>query len=207
MSSYPVSFAVARPVRFERFHVVVRLVVVTLLSLFGLSSGWPFLLLMLALPAYAAVQSSAKGGQRYLAEDGPRVAAVIRWLLAAYAWLGLLTDELPDDRYAEHIAFDVAPRGSPSPGAALWRLITCIPGLVFLFVVGIAGGIVWVVSMVLVALTGMYPEPLYELQAGILRFTGRLLAWQASLVDEYPPFALREVPTPHGEDLAHHGPA
>jgi hypothetical protein len=39
-----------------------------------------------------------------------------------------------------------------------------------------------------------YSEGLYNFQLGIMRWQGRLLAYLASLVDPYPPFALDQGP-------------
>ena len=39
-----------------------------------------------------------------------------------------------------------------------------------------------------------YPDRLYSFQPGSLRWGARLLAYHASLVDEYPPFALDTKP-------------
>lgn len=197
MSTYPVSLQVSRPDRFERFHVVIRLLVMVVLSALGMSYGWPFLVLFLLLPAYAAAQSASRGGAGYLVEDGPRVASAIRWVLAAYAYLSLLTDRLPDARYADNLRFEIQPQGAPAPASALWRLVKAIPVLIFLLLAGVPGALFWVVAMVLVAISGQYPATLHRYQEGLLRLTGRLLAWDASLVEEYPPLSLGDPDDEH----------
>ena len=79
-------------------------------------------------------------------------------------------------------------------GAALLRLITSIPSA---FVVGIliwVAGIVWLVAAVMVLIQETYPEGLYDFQCGVVRWQARLLAYHASLVDAYPPFAFDTGP-------------
>ena len=41
-----------------------------------------------------------------------------------------------------------------------------------------------------------YPAALYDFQRGVLRWQARLLAYHASLVDEYPPLAFYTGPEP-----------
>ena len=65
--SYPVSFDVERPPRFQRAHVFLR---VALLIVIGWI-GHPFGLVWLGVPVVATILVAQKGGQRYLDEDGP----------------------------------------------------------------------------------------------------------------------------------------
>jgi hypothetical protein len=89
--SAPVRFDVDRPPVFGRAHVVLRLLLLIVLSWIAHPLG----LIWLGLPIVAAILVSQKGGQRYLDEDGARVTGVLRWIVAAIAYLALLTDNLP----------------------------------------------------------------------------------------------------------------
>ncbi len=55
---------------------------------------------------------------------------------------------------------------------------------------GIISVIVWLIAAVMVLIRESYPEGLYNFQRGVLRWEARLLGYHASLVEEYPPFAL-----------------
>jgi hypothetical protein len=57
-----------------------------------------------------------------------------------------------------------------------------------------ASTIVWVIAAIWVLIAETYPESLYGFQRGIVRWTARLLAYLASLVDTYPPFSLETGP-------------
>ena len=190
MNSHPVSFSLPRPDHFERVHVAVRLLLLMALAVVGMPQGGWFLLLMLLLPAFAAVQAANKGGARYLKEDGPFVVTVMHWLLGAYAYLALLTDRLPDKDFRNHVGFSVEVQGSATPSSALWRLVMSLPALLMLALLGIVSSVVWVVSMVLVAFTGNYPAALFDFQCGVLRYLARILAYHASLVELYPTMAV-----------------
>jgi len=84
-----------RPEKFERPHVVLRIVVVMILSLLGGAFGWLVGLIYLVFPVLAAIFTSQKGSERFLEEDGPRMRGWLRWIIAFYAYLGILTDRFP----------------------------------------------------------------------------------------------------------------
>jgi hypothetical protein len=182
---FPVTLDVERPPAFQRAHVVLR---VALLVLIGWL-GHPIGLLWLGLPVVAAILVSQKGGQRYLDEDGAAVARVLTWILALVAYLALLTDQLASR--GEHPArFQVDRSGSPTVGSALLRILYAIPSLIVLAILTFVGAIVWVIAVVLVLVDEKYPESMWRFLLGIVRWEACLLAYLASLVDRYPPFAL-----------------
>lgn len=186
-----VTFDVERPPTFRRVHAVLRLVLLFVLSWFA----HPFGLLWLGLPIVAAIVVSQKGGQRYLDETGPKVTRILRWIVGAIAYLALLTDALPGgggDR--DPVRFEVERSGSPTVGSALLRILYVIPSLIVLAILGVAGAIVWVFSLVLILLKESYPESFWRFLRGLVRWEARLLAYLASLVDEYPPFRLEIGP-------------
>jgi hypothetical protein len=75
-------------------------------------------------------------------------------------------------------------------GSALLRILYAIPSLIVLALLGIAGAIVWVVSLVLILVSETYPESFWRFLHGLVGWEARLLAYLASLVDAYPPFSL-----------------
>ncbi len=184
--SYPVIFDVERPPVFKRVQVVLRLALLFVLSWIG----HPFGLLWLGLPVAAAVFVSLRGGERYLAETGPKMTSVLRFVVGALAYLALLTDRLPGSADDAGVRFEVERSGSPTVGSALLRILYAIPNLIVLALLGIAGAIVWVVSLVLILVNESYPESFWRFLRGLVGWEARLLVYLASLVEPYPPFSL-----------------
>jgi hypothetical protein len=187
--SHPVSFDLERPLNFRRVHVFLRVALLIVI-------GWvahPIGLLWLGLPVVAAILVSHSGGQRYLDEEGPTATRVLAWILAAVAYLALLTDRLPH-RGEEPVRFRVDRTGSPTVGSALLRILYAIPSIIVLTLLVYVGAIVWVIAAVLVLVDGNYSESLWRFLLGIVRWQACLLAYLASLVDRYPPFTLETGP-------------
>lgn len=181
----PVSFEIERPAAFKREHVFLRVAVLIVV-------GWvghPWGLLWLGLPLVAAILVSQKGGQRYLDENGPAVTRVLNWILDLAAYLALLTDELPGGS-GHAVRFQVERSGSPTVGSALLRILWAIPSLIVLAILSFVGAIVWLIAAVSVLVDERYGEGLWRFLAGLVRWEAHLLAYLASLVDDYPPFTL-----------------
>ena len=195
-TSYPVTFDVDRPEKFERPQVFLRILVAVILSILGGALGWIFGLVYLVLPVVAAIFVSQKGGEKYLAEDGPRVTGWLRWIVSFYAYLGILTDRFPTEKPEEIVRFEVQTSGTPTVGSALLRLIYSIPSALVLSILAIVSAVIWVIAAVMVLVQEDYPDGLYNFQRGILRWEARLLGYHASLVEQYPPFALDTEPEP-----------
>lgn len=185
--AYPAVFEVQRPTQqFDRGQTAVR--VLLILVLYWLLNGligiawW-------ALPVFGAILISQKGAQKYLeeAEKGP--ATWIRLILGFYAYATLLSDKLPLENPTETVDFRVQPSGSPSIGQALLRIILAIPHGIVLGILGFIGAFVWAATVVTILMNGTYPEWGFTYFRGYLRWNARVLAYLASLVDEYPPFS------------------
>ena len=193
MTAYPVSFNVTRPEKFDRTQVALRILVILVLSVLGGIIGWSLGLVYLALPVLAAVLISQKGGARYLEDRGGPAMTLLQWYLALYTYLSMLADKFPSEP-EEIISFEVRTQGTPSVGSALLRLIFSIPSAIVLALLGIIAMFIWIVAVVSVLINESYSEGLYNLQLGIMRWHARLLGYHASLVDQYPPFALDTGP-------------
>lgn len=181
----PVSFEIERPAAFKREHVFLRVAVFIVV-------GWvghPWGLLWLGLPLVAAILVSQKGGQRYLDENGPAVTRVLNWILDLAAYLALLTDALPGGS-GHAVRFQVERSGSPTVGSVLLRILWAIPSLIVLAILSFVGAIVWLIAAVSVLVDERYGEGLWRFLAGLVRWEAHLLAYLASLVDDYPPFTL-----------------
>jgi hypothetical protein len=194
MTDYPVTFNIARPEKFERPQVVLRLLVLLILAILAGAIGWIFGLAYLLLPVIAAIFISQKGAEKYLEDDGPRVSTWLRWLLALYSYLLILTDRFPSEQPQEIVSFEVKAGGSPTVGSALLRLIYSIPHALVLSLLAIVSVIIWAIAVVMILVQENYPEGLYNFQLGVMRWEARLLGYHASLVEQYPPFALDTGP-------------
>lgn len=194
--TYPVTFDIARPEKFQRAHVAIRILVVLVLSFLAGAIWWIFGLLYLILPILSAILVSQKGPERFLQEEGTRITGWLRWVVAILAYLALLSDRFPTEKPEAVVRFEVQPGGRPTVGSALLRLIYSIPSAFVLGLLGIASVVIWVIAAIMVLVQEEYPPGLYNFQRGVLRWEARLLGYHASLVDQYPPFALDTEPTP-----------
>ncbi len=186
--AYPVIFDVPRPQRFERSQVALRILVTLLLTLVAGAVGWIFGIFYLAVPVLAAVLISQGTAEDYFKDT--KMPMVLRWYLALYCYLAALIDRFPTDEPETIITFESRPTGSPTVGSALLRLVLSIPSALVLIVLGLVGTVIWVIAVINILIQENYPDGLYNFQLGIMRWHARLLAYHASLVDEYPPFAI-----------------
>jgi hypothetical protein len=192
-TAYPVTFDVSRPEKFERPQLFLRVLVGIILWVLASMVGW---ILYLIFPVLAAIFVSQKGPEKYLEEDGPRMTEWLRWVVAIFAYLFILTERFPTEKPEEIVRFEVSPGGSPTVGSALLRLIYSIPSALVLGLLGIVSAVIWLIAAVMVLIQENYPNGLYNFQRGVLRWEARLLGYHASLVDQYPPFALDTGPEP-----------
>jgi Domain of unknown function (DUF4389) len=68
------------------------------------------------------------------------------------------------------------------------KWLLAIPHYIVLFFLGIAGFIVWIIAFFAILITGNYPRSLFEFSVMLLRWTARVTAYTALLIDDYPPF-------------------
>ncbi len=192
MVTSPVRFDVVRPPTMARAHVALRILILVLTSWLT-GSTMQLGIVYVGLPVLAAVLIAQKDGSRYVAEDGERVTRWLEVLVGLIAYLALLTDELPlGGRRPVRFAIDRS--GAPTVGSALVRILKAIPSALALALIGIVSWIVWVLAAVSILFSERYPESLWNFQRGVVRFEARLLAYLASLVTAYPPFALDTGP-------------
>lgn len=190
MASYAATFDIAPPQKFDRIHIAIRVLIVIVLGILGGVIGWLYGAVYLAVPVAAAILISQRGAARYLAEANENMTKWLRYLLAFYAYMGLLTDRLPNEEPKETLHFEVATTGSPTAGSTLLRIILAIPSAIVLGLLGIVAGILVLYAAIMILIQETYPEGVYNFLRGVMRWEARLLAYVASLVDEYPPFVL-----------------
>lgn len=182
-----VQFDVARPERFSRGSVPLRIVILTLFFIPG-SINWVASLFY--LPITTAVLVRQKGPERFFAEDRNRLVDLLRWIVGIYAYFAYLTDDLSLDAPEDTVHFAVERSGTPTAGSALTRIASSLPNIVVFGAVGIVALGVWLVAGLSILATGNYPRPLYAYQRGVNRWQARLFSYHTSLVDEYPSFRL-----------------
>ena len=190
MASYPATFDIAPPQKFDRIQIAIRVLIIVILSILGGVIGWLYGAVFLAIPVAAAILVSQRGAQRYLAEADQNMTKWLRFLLGFYAYMGLLTDRFPNQEPKETLHFEVSASGSPTAGQALLRIILVIPHAVILALLGVVAVVLLLIAAVMILIQETYPQSIYSFQRGVLRWEARVFAYLASLVDEYPPFAL-----------------
>ena len=187
--AYPVTFDVQAPERFEKPHIAIRVLIVIILSLFAGSVGWIWGAVYLIFPVAAAILISQRGAERFLAEGESNVTAWLRYVVAFYAYMGMLTDRFVNEDPAETLQLSVSPEGDPTPGSAMLRIIFGIPHALVLSILSIAFIVVLPVAAVSILMNETYPSWAYSFSRGWLRWATRLYAYMSSLTDEYPPFS------------------
>jgi hypothetical protein len=194
MRHYPVHLAIEPSERFTRLQLLIRLLAFVVLGTLGLSLGGLFVVAYVALPAFAAARLASRHDARgYLEWDGPRVVGALRWFAAVYAWFGLATDRLPVSSPTETVRLEVEPTGRPTPASALLRLLFGLPSAFVLALLGMIGWLVWLWGVLDVLVRERLGEGTSSFLVGMQRWAVRLLAYQASLVEEYPPFTFEET--------------
>jgi hypothetical protein len=199
MTPYPVQLEVSSPLRFDRMQLLVRLALGIALGWLGITLGWLWSFAFVVLPVLAAVAISSGGSRYYQDALGPKIWRALSWFLAFSAYLLLVTDRLPTDE--QPIRAELSPTGKPTIGSALLRLILSIPSAIALCFVGFVSCVFWAIGVFTILLSQRVPPSIVEFQTGFLRWQARLLAYHASLVEEYPPFSFGD------RDRAPTGPA
>ena len=189
MMPYPVVFDVTPPERYDRVQLLLRLLILAVLGLVGVSGGWLVMLLYLALPLAAAIVIEGRGAEEYLVKTAPGIERMLRWLLSFSAYMTFLSDRFPTGS-STLVRFDVTPTGIPTRTGALLRLLISLPEALILAVLGMVAGVVSFVSCLCVLFSAQVPDALIVFQRGVIRWEARLAAYHASLVDIPPPYAL-----------------
>ena len=75
-----------------------------------------------------------------------------------------------------------------------FRIILAIPWIIVAYVYEIAALFTLVVAWFALLITGKYPEGLFKLNSGFVRYRVRTLAWLYLQTDEWPPFGISDDP-------------
>lgn len=187
---YPVALEAARPERFERVQVALRLLVCIALGALQQALGGLWGTLYLFLPIVAAILISRRGGTGFIAQDASWLVALLEWVIGLYAYLMFVTDRFPLDTRARPARLHVQSEGMPTIGSALVRLLTSLPHAFVLALLGLVCTLIGLIAAVAILISERYPEALWRFQRDVLAWTARMLAYHASLVTPYPPFSL-----------------
>jgi len=205
--AYPATFDIQPPQQFDKAQVALRILIIFVLIFFQVGSivfGGAYLV----LPVIAAILISQKGAQQYLADAQTGPVKWLRFLMMFYSYMALATDKLSTQEPETIVRLEVQPGGSPTVGNALLRIILAIPHAIILGFIGIAFAVVWLISAISILASGSCPEWASNFIRGYLRWNARLLAYMASLVDEYPPFSFQNgAVSPAGESPSASPPA
>ena len=196
---YPVHYVIEPPGRFSRLQLLIRFAAFCAIGLLGLSFGAVFLFAYLALPAFAASRLSSQRGLAgaYVDDDGPRVIKALHWFAAISAWTGLIAEQLPS-RADEAIRLELDGKARPTARSAILRIFTGLPSALVLVFLCWIGAFVWLWAALTILFVQRVGHGAFWYLAGLQRWSARLLAYQASLVDDYPPFSFEEHGTSSG---------
>jgi uncharacterized protein DUF4389 len=200
---HPVQVEVISPQQFDRAQLLLRIALAIVLGVVGITGGWLMWLIYLALPVIVSIAVSSTSPERFADEVAPALWRLSSWLVQLSAYMMLLVDRFPTGaETGVHAEWRFT--GTPTTGSALLRLLTSIPSGVVLAILSIVSHILWLVAAVFVVASRTIPPAILGYQRGILRWQARLLAYHASLVEEYPPFTL-DTEAGGYADLAHAG--
>jgi hypothetical protein len=196
MTAYPVHVSADRPERFTRVQLLARLLAFIVLGMVSLSFGTILAILYVGLPLYAASRLASLGPPaEYLREDGPRLTRMLHWVAAVCAWVGFVSDRLPARRPDETVGLSIEEgRAQPTVKSALLRVITGLPSAIVLMLLCWVGCLVWLWAALSILLLSRVGPGAFDYLLGLQRWSVRLLAYQACLVDDYPPFSFEDEP-------------
>lgn len=194
MASYGVIFDINQQERYDRVQIAIRVLIVVIVSLLSTVLGWLYGLIWLGIPVVAAILIAQKGGATYLREADDGMKKWLRFIIAFWAYMAILTDRLPNQDPRETLRFETTSDGEPTAGGVLLRIITTIPHWIVLGFIGIVYWVLLIVAAIMVLIQEKYPEGIFTFQRGYMRWSVRVLGYMAGLVQEYPPFAFDTGP-------------
>jgi hypothetical protein len=198
--TYPVSYEIERPERYNRLTVLFRpILAIPHLILVGGSitptisgnGALSAVLGILVLFAWFAILFTGRFPESFRG----LCLMIFRWQQNVHAYILLQANPYPpfgDGPYP--LDLRVTPAEEYNRWAVAFRLILIIPHLVVLIFLGIAQAIVTLIAWFAILFTGQYPRGLYDFSVGVSRWAARVGAYAYLFVDEYPPFSLQSEP-------------
>ena len=121
-----------------------------------------------------------------------------RWGMRVSAYLCLMTDVNPPYRFENPdspVKLDIVYPESLSRGKLLLRLFfgwlyVGVPHGIILGALGALAGVIILICWFIILFTGKFPEGMFNLVVGYIRWALRVSAYTEFLTDDYPPFSL-----------------
>ncbi len=184
MGAYPVSVSVAKPDRFERVHLLLRIALWIVLAPV-LNSG-----LLLAGPIITAVLVAQKNDASFHERYGEIYGKVVAFIMGLQGYMSFASDDFPEWGEGGSLRYDYTPTGEPTVGSALLRIVMVIPQVIALWIVGVLEGVLGFVAVVTVLFSESVPHGVWKFLMGYVAWEARVLTYFLSMVEEYPPFSL-----------------
>lgn len=172
--------------RFKRVQLLVRALVLIAFGIVHQSGPGLFGLLYFFLPVIAAILITQRGGAHYLESAAPWLVSVLEWTIGFYAYMLFVCDVFPLGERERAVRLRVIPSGAPTTASALVRLVTTLPHVLVLAILGIASVVVAVIAALNVLLFETYPEAMRSFQQDVTVRIARVFVYHASIVDTYP---------------------
>lgn len=189
MSMSDVEIEVTPPERWSRIQVLLRLAVVFMLAQLQTRAGWILAAFYWVLPIVAALSIQQDGPSEYPLQGGKRVLHVLHWWTALLAYLLCVTDRFPTSSAdLSAVRFEVIPSEAPSFARALLRLLTSLPELLLVALLGWVACLLAVVAAASILLLERVPPPILRFSRFYLALQARWLVYHASLVETHPLF-------------------
>jgi len=188
--AYPAALEATPPERFERIQVLFRVLLLGAIGILHQTVGGLFCALYFIVPIAAALAVRRNQGAGFRADDRRVLLSVLEWVIAFTAYLLFVTDRFPLGESQRATRLVIFASGTPSVKSALARLFRTLPHAIVLSLLGVAAALVAFASAVTVLVGERCPEVLQTFQRDVVAWVARVFAYHASLVDEYPPFAL-----------------
>lgn len=190
MTTLDLTIDLEAPPRISRVSLLLRLLIAIALGGVLKAVGWPGSILYFALPALAAVLISQHTAAGYFTKDAPTLVRVLGWIVGFHAYMGLVTDRFPFGAADEPVRLEGEPRGTPTLGSAVARILFTAPLAIVLWLLSIVSAIIWLLAAISVLFVEHYPASWWRFQVGVLRFGARTLVYHASLADRWPPITV-----------------
>jgi hypothetical protein len=187
-TTHAVHVDVESPRHYDRSQLLLRLLLGAVVGAIGVTGDWLAGVVFGLLPLIAAIGLSTRNNTRFFTEVAPGISKVVRWLMQLSAYMLLLVDRFPMSN-TEPVRIEIRCTGTPSVGSSLLRLLTSIPSAFVLMLLWCISCVMWIVGAITILVDRRVPELVLAFQRGVLRWQTHLLAYHASLVDEYPPFS------------------
>jgi hypothetical protein len=216
MAAYPVSYSIQRPESYSRLTVFFRIILA--IPQYIILFGFPFVIFygvidsdsslrpLLQLLSYISL-TSILGFLVFLAWIAIIFAGrfpdaflgtclkIFKWQQNVLAYMLLLTDKYPPFGPEPYdLRLEITSPDRRNRLTTFFRLILVIPHAVVLGFLNIGLEFVTLIAWFAILFTGHYPAGMYEFALGVARWAARVSAYLYLLVDEYPPFSLKEEP-------------